>query len=60
MEIESHILVIILSATILSEMKPEAVMQISTGLTFRNFVFNQALEEMIAAPCLLILPPSLG
>lgn len=34
MELEPHILVIILVATILSQMKPQAVMQISTGLTF--------------------------
>lgn len=34
MEIDPHILVIILAATILSQMKPQAVMQISTGLTF--------------------------
>lgn len=34
MEIDSHISVIILAATILAQMNPEAVMQISTSLTF--------------------------
>lgn len=39
MEIDSHILMIILAATILSQMKPEAVTQISTGLTFLKLCF---------------------
>ena len=45
MEIDSHILMIVLAATILSQMKPEANTQISTSLTFFKTLFLSGLRR---------------